>query len=258
MKIVLLLAILGLGTAARAGILAGPVVNPGNGHTYYLLSQSTWSKAEAEAIGLGGHLATIRNSGEDRWVYNTFGRYGGAMWIGLADREKQFTFKWVSGESSTYTNWGGGQPDHGIGTDKLEYFTHIWPPGHTSPPSGQWNDYADLDTVLGFPLFGVAEVSPISTVQLSLNTPSKESSPIAVANVSSKTTAGPQLHAFTAIELSWPSELNRFYQIQWTPSLDEPKWVNLEPKVLGNGASVSFFDSTREHPNGFYRVQIAP
>ncbi len=69
MKTVLALAIVSFSMSARAGILAGPVINPANGHSYYLLSQNTWSYAEAEAVSLGGHLATIRNAEEDRWVY---------------------------------------------------------------------------------------------------------------------------------------------------------------------------------------------
>src|SRR5438046_1466992 len=43
--------------------------------------KNTWSNAEAEAVALGGHLATIRNAAEDRWVYSKFGAYGGALWI---------------------------------------------------------------------------------------------------------------------------------------------------------------------------------
>src|SRR5213594_729280 len=66
MKIILSLATVALGLNAQAGILAGPIVNPLNGHSYYLLSQNTWSNAEAEAVALGGHLATIRNAAEDR------------------------------------------------------------------------------------------------------------------------------------------------------------------------------------------------
>ena len=67
-----------------------------------------------------------------------------------------------------------------------------------------------------------------------------------------------QLHAFTAIELVWPSEPNRLYQVQWTPSLNQPQWANLGPLVSGSGAEVSMFDSTRMHPQGFYWVQIMP
>ena len=129
--------------------LVGPSSHSGrsrNGHLYYLLSQNTWSNAEAEADSLGGHLATIRNAAEEQWVYSTFGGYGGALWIGLTDRAKVFHFTWVSGEPVTYTDWGGGQPDNGTGG--VEFYTQIWPTGHTNPPSGKWNDYANDDTVM--------------------------------------------------------------------------------------------------------------
>jgi len=66
MKTISALLIAGFGLSAHASILTGPVVNPANGHVYYLLSQNTWSNAEAEAVALGGHLATIRNAAEDR------------------------------------------------------------------------------------------------------------------------------------------------------------------------------------------------
>ena len=69
---------------------------------------------------------------------------------------------------------------------------------------------------------------------------------------------GPELHAFTAIELSWPSQASEFYQVQWTASLENPQWVDLGPVVTGSGANISLFDSTRSHPQGFYRVRIVP
>lgn len=64
MKTILALVISGLSVSAHAAILAGSVVNPANGHTYFLLSQNTWSNAESEAVSLGGHLATVRNAAE--------------------------------------------------------------------------------------------------------------------------------------------------------------------------------------------------
>src|SRR5688572_25005315 len=67
-----LLVMVALPSAASAAILAGPVVYPGNGHSYYLLTQGFWPAAEAEAISLGGHLATIRNATEDSFVFTTF------------------------------------------------------------------------------------------------------------------------------------------------------------------------------------------
>lgn len=163
MKTILFLLIVSLSCSVRAGILAGPIVSPVNGHTYYLLSQNTWSNAEAEAVSMGGNLATIRNAAEERWVYSTFGGYGGALWIGLTDRKKVFSFQWVSGEPLTYTNWEALQPDRGTGG--AEYYAHIWPPGSRSP--GKWNDYLNVDNVFGFPLYGVVEITPTSTAQSS-------------------------------------------------------------------------------------------
>jgi hypothetical protein len=139
----------------------------------------------------------------------------------------------------------------------VEFYAHIWPAGHTNPPSGKWNDYADADTVLGFPLFGVAEVAPASTPKLDLSPPSDRAQAQATAIPSQASMPGPALQAFSAIELSWPTEASKSYRAQWTASLDRPQWLDLEPLVMATGTNVSIFDSTREHPRGFYRVQIA-
>ena len=209
MKAILFLVLTCLGLSAHGGILAGPCVNPANGHFYYLLSQNTWSNAEAEAVSLGGHLATIRNVGEQQWVFSTFSRYGGALWIGLTDRDRVFTFKWTSGEPLVYTNWSDTEPDNGTGG--IEYYTHMWPAGiqgTNPPPPGKWNDYANVNDLWGFPLHGVAEVSPASKIRVSLDASSDMAKPQAAANLAAAATTGPELRAFTAIELSWPSETN--------------------------------------------------
>jgi len=253
MKTLLSALIVALCASARAAILAGPLTNPGNGHTYYLLSRNNWSNAESEALSLGGHLATIRNAAEDHWIYSTFAQYGGALWIGLTDRQKPFQFQWVSGEPLSYTNWGGGQPDNVGGA---EFYVHMLPRGHYL--AGKWNDYEDAETVLAeqFPLYGVAEVLPVSSVRLSLPSPSKTDGPVTASNPSATTTQGPELHAFTAIELSWTSETNKLYQIQWTSSIDQPDWQDLGPAVAGTGQNFSTFDSTKQHPRGFYRLRV--
>lgn len=79
--------------------------------------------------------------------------------------------------------------------------------------------------------------------------------PGTAATTNLPTAPGPQLHAYTAIELSWPSEPGRLYQLQWTTSLATPQWANLGPLVTGTGDNLSLFDSTRTHPQGFYRVR---
>lgn len=70
------------------------------------------------------------------------------------------------------------------------------------------------------------------------------------------TSPGPELHAYTAIELSWPSETKQVYQVQWTPVLNPPQWEDFGALVAGSGAEISVFDSTRRHAQGFYRVRI--
>src|SRR6266567_7714364 len=96
---------------AGAGILAGPVVNPANGHTYYLVDDSTWTGAEASAVAMGGHLATIRSTAENDWVYSTFSKVGGprSLWIGLTSGTQDggiaANFYWITGETAPYRNW---------------------------------------------------------------------------------------------------------------------------------------------------------
>jgi len=157
----------------------------------------------------------------------------------LTDQQKVFQFTWISGESVSYTNWSGGQPDNGTGG--VEFYGQIWPRGHTHP--GLWNDYADANTVLGFPVYGVAEISPGATVQLSLST--GESAAFAASTV--VTTTAPELHAFTAMELTWASETNKVYQVQWTLSMEQPHRENVGLPVKGTGTVLSIFDSTRPH-----------
>jgi hypothetical protein len=77
-------------------------VNPANGHTYILLENSTWAEAEAAAVALGGHLATIRNQAEQDWLWNRWGT--NSLLIGLNDAAQEGVFTWTSGEPVVYTN----------------------------------------------------------------------------------------------------------------------------------------------------------
>ncbi|MES2606866.1 MAG: lectin-like protein, partial [Pseudomonadota bacterium] len=83
-------------------VIAGPIVNPNNNHTYYLLEPATWTASEAQAVALGGHLATVRNLAENTWIYNQFSAFSHAgstargLWIGLNDVTTEGTYKWSS------------------------------------------------------------------------------------------------------------------------------------------------------------------
>ena len=152
--------------ATPTGVLAGPILNPANGHQYYLLNQDTWTNSEAGAIALGGHLVTINDLAENEWVFTTFSSYGGvsrSLWIGFTDQAVEGAFVWTSGENPGYTNWSAGQPNNGISAPRgPESFAHFWSPDFIAAygfPPGTWNDYVDLNTVDGTPVQGVVEVS---------------------------------------------------------------------------------------------------
>lgn len=98
-------------TCANGAVTSGPVTNPDNGHTYYELSfGQSWTSSEAEAQSLGGHLVTINDASENKWVADTFGRFNSLYWIGLNDTATPDAFVWSSVDPSSYRNWYPGQP----------------------------------------------------------------------------------------------------------------------------------------------------
>lgn len=154
-----------------AAIIAGPITNPANGSRFYLLEESGWTAAQAEAVTLGGNLTTINDSTEQQWVYSTFSTYGNVdrnLWIGLYDpdpatnaaqrAQRRLEFQWVSGELSSYRNWSPVEPNNPQTTDpeNPELFGHIWNPADAN--AGDWNNFRDLATVFGRPVNGVVEV----------------------------------------------------------------------------------------------------
>ena len=156
------LVVLSLATVpgARAAVLAGPLTNAANAHTYYLLSADTWTASEAEARTLGGHLVTINDAAENLWVRNTFFPLTGvpyaSLWIGLNDAANEGQFVWASGEPVTFTYWYPGEPNNLGGED---YATIRHP--SESAPAGSWNDLSDTSGFVNpnAPTFGVVEMT---------------------------------------------------------------------------------------------------
>ena len=142
---------------ANAGLLSGPVINPSNGHTYYLLTNQNWTDSEAEAVTLGGHLVTVNDAAENTWVVDTFGNFDGSrrhLWIGFSDQTVEGDFVWASGELATYTNWSAGNPDN---TNDEDYTYMI-------PDTGLWNDgqnglFGGGPSPQGTSIFGVVEIN---------------------------------------------------------------------------------------------------
>jgi hypothetical protein len=143
---------------AQPKIIAGPIANPSNGHDYYLLAPDTWTASEAAAENLDGFLATIRNAGEQEWVFSTFATYGGTnrnLWIGLHRVGPEKSLVWANWEKADFSNWAEGQPDD---TGRAEGFVFV--ASSSRPfgfPAGRWNDYPDGQGA-GDPICGVVEV----------------------------------------------------------------------------------------------------
>ena len=145
--------------AAQAAIIGGPFTSPLNGDTYYLLDQNDWTGSEAEARGLGGHLASIGSEAENAWIAATFANFGGvprALWIGLNDAALEGTFVWSSGAPVSFTNWGPAEPNDHLG---VEDWAHLFPPTDSRYPA--WNDAPDVTDAFGFVFNGVAQVTAV-------------------------------------------------------------------------------------------------
>ena len=149
----------------RSAVVAGPVLNPANGHSYYLLSLNSWSLSRDEALTLGGDLATINDPPEQAWIFSMFGSFAGenrSLWIGLNDEANEGTFVWASGEPVVFENWLPGQPDDNAQSAGEDYVHIIKSSNGFGLTPGLWNDLAD--TAGTFPQFapthGVVEVIP--------------------------------------------------------------------------------------------------
>jgi hypothetical protein len=94
----------------------GPIVNPANGHAYYVTEGAmTWADAEAWAVSNGGHLVAINDAAEDAWIQSSLGLASGYYWLGGRDDAVEGSFDWVSGEPFSYQNFLPGQPDDDAG-----------------------------------------------------------------------------------------------------------------------------------------------
>ena len=143
---------------AGAGIIAGPITNPANGHDYYLLTPNSWTVSESEAESLGGTLAVIKNAAEQAWIYSKFGAYGDTnrnLWIGLYRNGPQRSLTWVTGGRPDYANWTGGQSDDAGGVEGYVFMASAGRPWGFLP--GGWADITDNGSA-GDPICGVVEV----------------------------------------------------------------------------------------------------
>ena len=146
---------LGTAGAAPGGVLGSPIYDPVSNENLYVVTQGTWTAAEAAAQALGGNLITIHSAAENTFIVNNvlqdFTSSGGPnlsdlpLWIGLFDPNvgdgsgaaHAADFQWVDGSNSTFRNWNTGEPDN---SSPGEYDTAINWQYSEGGSLGTWND----------------------------------------------------------------------------------------------------------------------
>jgi hypothetical protein len=152
--------------ASVPGVIAGPLRNPANQHLYYLLAASSWKAARSAALGLCGDLAVVNDATEDTWIGANFGSYGATfhrLWMGMTDLDGDY--RWVTGDASSYRNWGSGQP---VLPAADAHYVRISSPGDPLP--SRWENVIDTAPATS----GIVEVVEGGT---STPTPTPEQTP---------------------------------------------------------------------------------
>ncbi len=156
------------GSDTNLTIRAGPFLDRGTDHYYYLLGPTNWTTSETWAQELGGHLATLDSADEQNWIFDTFAGYGGKnrnLWIGLTN-STQTGFNNIAYSSGltnvSYTNWLFMQPTNC--SDPTRNYAFMF--GVTNEYAGLWA-LADNKGVMCGPvtniMYGVVEVTNLQT-----------------------------------------------------------------------------------------------
>ena len=97
-----------------------------NGHSYYRSTGSAvWTTARQNCVNMGGHLVTITTSGENSFIFGLWP----SGWIGLTDEVTEGIWRWVTGETYSYSSWNGGEPNNSGNEDYVQFVG-----------GGKWND----------------------------------------------------------------------------------------------------------------------
>jgi hypothetical protein len=101
-----------------------------NGHSYYRSTGSmTWTDARQACLNMGGHLVTVTSPAENNFIFNLWPN----GWIGLTDEVSEGTWRWVTNEPFSWSNWNGGEPNNAGNEDYIQFVG-----------GGKWNDLPNI------------------------------------------------------------------------------------------------------------------
>ena len=106
-----------------------------NGHRYAVIDKSlAYVDAKAYCEYMAGHLVTITSQAEQDYI-NSFLLYGSKNMYWLGGEEYNGIVNWITGETSTYTNWASGEPN-----GAAEIYVHMYRNSYMDSILGSWND----------------------------------------------------------------------------------------------------------------------
>ena len=140
----------------------------------------SWHDAKAYCESLGGYLATITSQEENDFIYSNLANNSPQVsWLGATDEEEEGVWKWVTGETWSYTNWYSGEPNNWCEEDYLHFTDgdNLWA---SATKSNRWNDLQTRDnggSMCGGSVISMSTICEWDNVVIPTPTPSPSPSP---------------------------------------------------------------------------------
>ena len=106
-------------SVSSAGIFAPVASAEYNGNRYEMFDINLpWEVAKAACEELGGHLVTVSSDSELAVIKELSGQGNYTLcWLGITDKDEEGTWKNVTGDAVSYSNWRTGYPDNDNGEE---------------------------------------------------------------------------------------------------------------------------------------------
>lgn len=128
-------------TAAVTGSISNDDAVKTRGNSLYtIVNGPTWDDAELNALNVGGHLVTINNIDENRFVAD-IARDNSAGFIGLYDPQGNDHWQWSSGAPLSFVNWSPERRNY-IGIERWANINYEGLGGPYNPDlAGYWDTH---------------------------------------------------------------------------------------------------------------------